>query len=168
MRGPFCAQEGIGAMCGEDATSVSENSSLHENYREEEPTETGSDRAFGCTVGSILMVIGATKVFVTGAISSVACLIFASGVLLLLLGIVAPSRLSVLKRLWLKLGAAIAKVVNPIILALLFFLVVTPMAFVMRIVGKRPLRLVADRAAATYWIERELPEATASSMRRQF
>lgn len=147
---------------------MSQNSSLHENYRDEEPTEAGSDRAFGCTVGSILMLIGAAKTFVAGAISSVACLIFGLGALLLLLGIFVPSRLSTLNRLWLKVGTAIAKVVNPIILALLFFLVVTPMALFMRIVGKRPLRLAADPTAATYWIERETPAGGASTMRRQF
>jgi large-conductance mechanosensitive channel len=147
---------------------VSQNSSLHENYRDEEPAEAGSDRAFGCTVGSVLMLIGATKAFVAGAISSVICVIFAVGALLLLLGILVPSRLSTLNRLWLKVGAAIAKVVNPIILALLFFLVVTPMALFMRMVGKRPLHLAADRTAATYWIEREPPSGGTSTMRRQF
>ena len=147
---------------------MSQNSSLHENYRDEEPTVAGSDRAFGCTVGSILMLIGATKALVSGAISAVVCLIFVSGSLLLLLGIAAPSRLSTLNRVWLKVGTVIAKVVNPVILALLFFLVVTPMAFFTRIVGKRPLRLVADRTAATYWIEREPPADGASTMRRQF
>jgi len=147
---------------------VNQNSSLHENYRDEEPTKAGSDRAFGCTVGGMLMLIGATKAFVAGAISSVVCLIFASGALLLLLGIVAPSRLSTLNRVWLKAGTVIAKVVNPIILALLFFLVVTPMAFFMRIVGKRPLRLAADRTAATYWIECEPPAGGESTMKRQF
>ena len=147
---------------------MSQNSSLHENYRDEEPTEAGSDRTFGCIVGGMLMVIGTIKAFAAGAISSVVCLIFASGALLLLLGIVAPSRLSTLNRVWLKAGTVIAKVVNPIILALLFFLVVTPMAFFMRIVGKRPLRLAADRTAATYWIECEPPAGGASTMRRQF
>jgi Saxitoxin biosynthesis operon protein SxtJ len=149
-------------------TPVNQNSSLHENYRDREPTKAGSDRAFGCMVGSALMVIGATKAFVAGTISSVACLFFALGALLLLLGLVAPSRLSTLNRRWLKVGTAIAKVVNPIILALLFFLVITPMAFFMRIVGKRPLHLAADRTAATYWIEREPPADGASTMRRQF
>ena len=147
---------------------MSQNSSLHENYRDEEPTEAGSDRAFGCTVGSILMLIGATKALVSGAISAVVYLIVVSGSLLFLLGIVAPSRLSTLNRVWLKVGTVIAKVLNPVILALLFFLVVTPMAFFMRIVGKRPLPLVADRTAATYWIEREPPAGGASTMRRQF
>lgn len=145
---------------------MSQTFSLHENYRDEEPVEAGSDRAFGCTVGSILIVIGATKVFVAGAVRPFACLIFVAGAVLLLLGIVAPSRLSVLNKIWLKIGTAIAKVVNPILLAALFFFVVTPMALVMRMVGKRPLRLAPDRIAATYWIERE--PGGASSMRRQF
>jgi hypothetical protein len=168
---PFDLDTGEGLSCklfNGKRTTLNQNSSLHENYRDEEPTEAGSDRAFGCTVGSMLTLIGATKAFVAGAISWVACLIFASGALLLLVGIVAPSRLSALNRVWSKIGTVIARVVNPIILALLFFLVVTPMAFFMRIVGKRPLRLTADRTAATYWIEREPPVGGASTMRRQF
>jgi large-conductance mechanosensitive channel len=147
---------------------VSQNFSLHENYRDEEPTEAGSDRAFGCTVGAILMLVGAAKLFIAGAILPVASLIFAAGTLLLLLGLVAPRRLSALNRVWLKVGAVISKVVNPIVLALLFFVVVTPMAFIMRVAGKRPLRLAADRGAATYWIKREPPDGGSSNMRRQF
>jgi hypothetical protein len=147
---------------------MSEDFSPHEHYRDEQPTEAGSDRVFGCTVGSTLMVIAATKAFVAGAFPPIAWLIFASGGLLLLLGIVAPSRLSTLNKLWSKLGTAIAKVVNPIILGLLFFLLVTPMAFVMRIAGKRPLHLSPDPTAATYWIKREPSTGGASGMRRQF
>jgi hypothetical protein len=66
------------------------------------------------------------------------------------------------------LGGALAKVVNPIVLALLFFAAVTPMALVMRMVGRRPLRLSPDRTAATYWIKRDPPDGGASGMRRQF
>jgi Saxitoxin biosynthesis operon protein SxtJ len=147
---------------------VSQNFSLHETYRDEGPAEVGGDRAFGCTVGTILMVIGATKMIAAGTIPLIACLIFVAGALLLLLGIFAPSHLSGLNKAWSKLGGALAKVVNPIVLALLFFVAITPMAFVMRMVGKRPLRLSPDRTAATYWIERERPVGGASNMRRQF
>ena len=147
---------------------MSQNFSLHETYSDEEPAEAGGDRAFGCTVGSILMMIGAAKAFAAGTVLLVPCLIFVAGALLLLLGIFAPSRLSGLNRAWLKVGGALAKVVNPIVLALLFFIAVTPMAFIMRMAGKRPLRLSPDRTAATYWIKRESPEGGATSMRRQF
>jgi hypothetical protein len=149
---------------------VKQNFSLHENYRDDEPSEIGSDRVFGCTVGAILMVIGAAKALIAGAaaVTLVPVLIFIPGAVLLFLGIVAPKRLSTLNRRWLKLGTVISKVVNPIVLALLFFAVVTPMALVIRIAGKRPLRLVPDRNAATYWIEREPSANGASNMTRQF
>ncbi len=141
---------------------------MSDNYRDEEPIGAGGDRKFGCTVGSILMVIGAAKAFVAGAVPPVACLVFAAGALLLVLGIVAPSHLSALNRLWTNIGTAIAKVINPIMLALLFFVVLTPMALVMRILGKRPLSLVPNRTAASYWIERRPPAGEASSMKQQF
>jgi hypothetical protein len=144
------------------------NFSLHENYRDEEPTEAGSDRAFGCTVGTTLIAIGAIKAFVAEAVSPIACLILVAGAVLLLLGVVAPSRLSRLNKLWFTVGAALATMLNPVILAILFFLVVTPMAFLMRIVGKRPLHLAPDRTASSYWIEREPSTGGSSSMRRQF
>ncbi|MBV8505936.1 MAG: hypothetical protein JOZ58_08635 [Acetobacteraceae bacterium] len=147
---------------------MSDNFSLHENYSDEEQAESGSDRAFGYTVGSILIAMGAIKSFVAGAVSPIACLIFAVGAVLLLLGIMAPSLLATLNRLWLKAGSAIAKIINPIMLVLLFFFVVTPMAFAMRIMGKRPLRLAPDRTAASYWIKREAPESGVSNMKRQF
>ncbi len=140
----------------------------HENYRDDQTVEVGSDRAFGCTLGTILMVIGVAKAFTAAMITVVALLIFALGVVLLSFGIFVPSCLSTPNRLWLKLGTAIAKVVNPIVMALLFYLVVTPMALIMRMFGKRPLRLAPDRMAASYWIAREPPEAESSNMRRQF
>ena len=78
---------------------MSQNISLHENYRDEEPIEAGSDRAFGCTVGSIFIVIGTAKAVAAGALPPITCSIFAVGAVLLLLGIFAPSRLSVLNRI---------------------------------------------------------------------
>jgi Saxitoxin biosynthesis operon protein SxtJ len=147
---------------------VSQNFSLHESYHDEDPAEVGGDRAFGCTVGSVLMVIGTAKMLAAATILLVPCLMFVAGALLLLFGILAPARLSGLNRAWQKVGGALAKVVNPVVLALLFFVAVTPMAFVMRMLGKRPLRLAPDRTAATYWIKREPPGGGESNMRRQF
>ena len=148
---------------------MGQNFALHENYRDDEAIEAGGDRAFGCTVGAVLMVIGTAKAFAAGGFVLPASLIFVAGALLFLVGIFAPSRLSVLNRLWLKVGAAIAKVVNPIVLVLLFSVVVTPMALVMRLAGKRPLRLARDSAASSYWICREPSVgAPASGMKRQF
>jgi Saxitoxin biosynthesis operon protein SxtJ len=147
--------------------SVRQNLS-HENYGSDEPTETGSNRAFGCTVGAILMAIGAARAFIAGAATPVSFLLIGAGAGLVLFGIAAPSRLAVLNRLWLRLGVVISKIVNPIVMAILFYFVISPMALVMRMAGRRPLGLATDPAAPSYWIPREPPEGGKASMRRQF
>ena len=141
--------------------------SLHEDYRDEGPADTGSDRAFGYTVGAILMIIGTAKAVFAGLATPVSFLLLGIGAVLLVLGFVAPKRLSMLNRVWLRIGALLAMVVNPIVLMLLFLLVVTPMALLMRLLGKRPLRLAPDPNAASYWIKREPPNGS-STMRQQF
>jgi len=142
--------------------------SLHETYRDDAPPEAGSNRAFGCTVGGIAMALGVVKAVLAAAVTWFPLAIFLAGAMLLLLGLVAPAHLSVPHRLWLRLGTALARVVNPVVLALLFLLVITPLALVMRLVGKRPLRLKPDPRVATYWIDREPAAGAASDMRRQF
>ncbi len=141
--------------------------SLHETYRDDAQPNAGSNRAFGCTVGGIAMAIGAVKAALAAALTAVSLTLFLAGAALLLLGLVAPARLTVPHRLWLRLGVVLAAIVNPVVLALLFLFVITPLALLMRLSGKRPLRLKPNPAAATYWITRE-PASAASDMRRQF
>jgi hypothetical protein len=139
----------------------------HESTHDDEAA-SGSDRAFGLTVGGILVAIGALKVSLAGALSTVSAATIAVGAVLLLLGIAAPALLALPHRLWLRLGAAIAAVANPVILAVLFALVVTPMAVLMRLAGKRPLHLKRDPGAVSYWIVPDPSAEAQSSMRRQF
>jgi len=141
---------------------VIQNFSRHEDYRDEESTETGTDRAFGRTVGTILTVIAEAKSFCR--------LMFIPryGRCTVIGWSSWPLALGHDKQIWLKRGDLIVKVVNSALLALLFFFVVTPTALVMRMAGKRPLRLAPDQTAGSYWIERARPEGGASSMRRQF
>ena len=140
----------------------------HESYHEDQAVEVGSDRTFGLTLGAILIAIGIGRSFATGLLTTVTFLVVILGVALLSLAIAAPYRLTSLNRLWLKLGVAIGNLVNPIVLGLLFFLIFTPMALLMRMLGKRPLRLAPDHAAASYWIARQPLEGETSSMRTQF
>lgn len=139
----------------------------HESYRHEEP-EAGNDRAFGLTVGGILVVLGVLKLWLAGALSAAPVVMIAAGAVLLLLGVAEPALLALPHRLWLRLGAAMAAVVNPVVLAILFAVVVTPLAWAMRLAGKRPLRLARDPDAVSYWIAPDASVQRQSSMRRQF
>jgi hypothetical protein len=75
---------------------MTSNFSPYENYRDNEAIKTGSDRAFGFTVGTVLILIGTIKAFVAAAVPPITFLIFIVGAVLLLLGIIAPARLSTL------------------------------------------------------------------------
>jgi hypothetical protein len=68
-----------------------------------------------------------------------------------------PAVLASLNKRWIKLGLLLQRFVNPIVLGFLFYATVTPIALLMRLLGKDPLRLRTDPHAASYWIDRVLP-----------
>ena len=70
--------------------------------------------------------------------------------------------------LWHKLGLAIGAVVAPIVMALMFYGVFTPLAALLRLMGKDLLRLQFDRRAETYWIARDTADRSERTMRNQF
>lgn len=78
-----------------------------------------------------------------------------------------PSVLAPLNRLWMRFGALLHRIVSPIVLAVLFFVVITPFGAVMRILGKDPLKLQLE-PLQTYWVDREPPGPKPESLNNQF
>src|SRR5262249_38130690 len=79
-----------------------------------------------------------------------------------------PRILTPLNRLWFKLGLLLHEIINPVIMALIFYGAVLPTALAVRAFGKDLLRLKRDDAASSYWIERDPPGPAPESMKRQF
>ena len=65
---------------------------------------------------------------------------------------------------WIKLGEILGKIIAPIIMALIFFFILTPLSFIIRIFGKDPLKLKISKDNS-YWIKRE---KNINSMDKQF
>lgn len=86
----------------------------------------------------------------------------------LALTLFAPTCLAPLNRLWTQFGALLHRIVSPVALGILFFIVVTPIALLMRILGKDPLRMRLDPNAKSYWIVREPPGPKPDSLKDQF
>jgi hypothetical protein len=76
------------------------------------------------------------------------------GAILIVLAGFAPAALRVPYRLWMTFGFALGWVVSRVVLAVLFALVVTPIALAARLLGKRFLDLRPDPGATTYWVPR--------------
>ena len=72
--------------------------------------------------------------------------------------------LSPLNLLWFKFGILLGKIVSPIVMGVIFFLVVTPISIILKIFGKDILNLKFNNNK-TYWIEKDGPK---SNMKKQF
>ena len=83
----------------------------------------------------------------------------------IILGLLNSKILTPLNKLWFKFGVILAKIISPIIMGIIFFLVVTPIGLIMKVLGKDLLRLKYNKKDNTYWIEKNGPK---SKMKNQF
>jgi hypothetical protein len=138
---------------------------IHESYSRDEIVVGSSDRSFGVVMTVGFAVLSLLNWWHDGHLwrwtASIAALFFAAVLFY-------PPVLGPLNRLWLKLGLLLHKVVNPIVMGLLFFGIVLPTGLIMRALRKDPLRLKRQPDANSYWIERHPPGPASESMKDQF
>lgn len=82
----------------------------------------------------------------------------------LLLGIINSKLLTPLKRGWIKLGEILGKVIAPIVMGFIYFLIITPIGLLMRLLGKDLLSVKLNKEKS-YWVKRS---KNMNTMRRQF
>ena len=85
-------------------------------------------------------------------------------IIFLALGLLNSKILTPLNKVWFKFGLLLGSIVSPIIMSIIFFFVVTPISFVMKILGKDMLNLKRNNNN-TYWVEKSGPK---SKMKNQF
>lgn len=83
------------------------------------------------------------------------------------LALMRPAVLMPVERLWMRLGEAMGKVVQPIVLGAIYFLLITPVALVGRLFGRDPLRMRRE-TRASYWIEREVKTIDPESFKHPY
>lgn len=141
------------------------NHSTHEVFSRDDNVVAGSDRSFGMVMAVALAAVTLLNGWHAGRLWPWSG---GSAALLLAVALVRPQALNPLNRLWLKFGLLLHRVVNPIVMALLFFGTVWPTGFVMRVMGRDLLRLKREPDAASYWIVRQPPGPSPETMRDQF
>ncbi len=72
-------------------------------------------------------------------------------------GLAAPMTLRAVYRAWMRLALVLSRITTPIIMAVVYFLVITPVAFIMRIVGHDPMARRFNKNAKSYRIRSEKP-----------
>ena len=140
--------------------------STHERIDRQEEVIGSSDRAFGFVFAGVFTIITLVKLW--RGWSDWGYLWLGLAVAFAAAAAVAPGVLAPLNRIWLKIGLALHKVMTPLIMGLLFFLVVTPIGLIMRATGKDILRLKRSAAEKSYWIDRTPPGPAPDTMKNQF
>jgi hypothetical protein len=137
----------------------------HEDFAREEHVEIGSNRTFGVVIGLIAVLFGVYPL-VHGDPLRLWLLI--PGAALLLVGVLKPGLLAPLNLVWFWIGKLLGMVVAPIVMMMIFFVTITPIALIVRWSGKDSLRLRRRSAVDSYWIKREGPGSTRESLKNQF
>ena len=124
-------------------------------------------RRFGLTVGAAFIVFAG--IFWWRGSERIATVFVAVGGLLVLAGLVLPGQLGPVYRAWMGLALLISKVTTPLFMGIVYFLVITPIAFLRRQLGGNPLvhAPATDAAGRTVWQSRA-PADRRSDLNRQF
>lgn len=84
-----------------------------------------------------------------------------------LITIISPNLLAPLNKAWMKLGDLMGKVISPLVLGVIFFVLITPIAIISRLFGRDELRLKKANVS-TCWIDRAPPGPAGESFKNQF
>ena len=124
-----------------------------------------SERKFGLTFAAVFLLLALIPPLLGGHFR---WWFLAIGIVFLALAQIAPRTLRIPNLVWFRFGLVLHKIVNPLVLGALFLAVVTPLAIVMRLAGKKLLSRSYDPAAQSYWIVRNPPGPTPESINHQF
>ena len=122
----------------------------------------GSNRNFGLVFFFVFLVISLWPLMHDGSIRIWSIIIALN---FLILGLINSNLLTPLNKLWFKFGIALGAVIAPIVMTIIFFLAITPIGLLMKILGKDLLNKKINKKKNTYWIKRDVPVGT---MKRQF
>lgn len=136
-------------------------------------------REFGLTLGILSAVLGALllalKLFLqgSGALKLFHWQIafqwfFMMAILFILPAILAPSILKPFQKAWMSLSVILGWVMSHLLLAVIFYFVMTPIGFLARLVGKDFLNSGKDSLKSSYWISREEDAGTKTDYEKQF
>ena len=144
---------------------MNRSAGLHEDLDRKSDLTAGSERAFGFVFAVVFSVVGLWPLIDGGIVWLWA---LAVAFLFALAAAVWPPVLRPLNRFWLRFGQLLHGIVSPLVMALLFFATVTPMALILRIIGKDPLRRRFDSNIDSYWISRKPAGPAPETMKNQF
>ena len=109
-----------------------------------------SNRSFGIVFFTVFLLIAIYPFFKNENIRIWSLIV---SIIFLVLGILKSKLLTPFNKIWFKFGLLLGKIISPIIMSVIFFVVVTPTAILMKLLRKDLLNLKFNNNK-TYWIEK--------------
>ena len=122
----------------------------------------GSNKSFGIVFFILFLLVSLYPLTINESIKYWSLII---SVIFLILGLLNSNLLTPLNKIWFRFGILLGKLISPFIMVIIFFLVVTPIGLIMKIIKKDLLNLKFRKDKETYWIEKTEPK---SKMKNQF
>ncbi len=122
----------------------------------------GSNRNFGLLFFVVFLILGLFPLLTNEPVRAWAVIL---SLFFLILALFKSKLLSPLNKLWFKFGIALGSIIAPIVMLFIFFIVITPIGLLLRVLGKDLLNKKYNNKINTYWINRNMP---LGSMKRQF
>ena len=120
-----------------------------------------SNRSFGVVFFVVFLLIALYPLINNGELRLWSLI---TSIVFLTLGLLNSKFLNPFNKLWFKFGIILGKIISPLIMGIIFFLVVTPTGLIMRLLRKDILSLKYNQNKS-YWIEKNGPK---SKMKNQF
>lgn len=136
-----------------------------ESLQDKDDVEIGSEKSFGLVFAVVFAIIACWPL-IHGMPPRWWAI--AVSVVFLAAAFFAKPLLKPLNVVWFKFGLLLYKIVNPIVMGLLYYLTIVPMGLIMKAIGKDPLNRRFNPDAKTYWIERAPHGPEPESMKNQF
>lgn len=133
--------------------------------KEYSSVEVGSSRSFGLVFAAAFSLIGLLPLINHGSVRWWSLIISA---VFLLVAMVAPNLLRPLNLLWFKFGLLLGRIVNPVVMLLIYVIAILPTGLILRLFGKDLLLRKFNKSQASYWIIREPPGPEPKSLEEQF
>ena len=111
-------------------------------------SEKSDLRKFGITVGLILMIVSG---FLFWKEKESFQILITSGAILLILGVTIPVILKYIYWVWMIFATIIGWIMTRVILSLMFYAIITPIGFILRLFGKQFIELSWNKTESTYW-----------------
>jgi hypothetical protein len=109
-----------------------------------------SEKSFGIIFSILFFIVGVWQLL---NFSEIRIWSFILSIIFLAIAFLQPKLLKPLNHSWIKLGEILGKIIAPLVMALVFFAILTPTIFLVRILGKDLLRLKFSKKK-TYWLKR--------------